>query len=78
MGITGLDIIAERLADAGLSAETPAALVYKATWPEQKIYTTTLGALSETVQRYGIKPPTLLVIGSVVSLIDPRRLENSM
>lgn len=75
MGITGLDIIAERLADAGLSAETPAALVYKATWPEQKIYTTTLSALSETVRRYGIKPPTLLVIGSVVSLIDPARTE---
>jgi siroheme synthase len=34
MGITGLDIIAERLADAGLSADTPAALVHKATWPK--------------------------------------------
>ncbi|MBS1144325.1 MAG: uroporphyrin-III C-methyltransferase [Proteobacteria bacterium] len=69
MGITGLNIIAERLASAGLPADTPAALIYKATWPEQKIYTTTLLALSETVRRYGIKPPTLLVIGSVVSLI---------
>ena len=74
MGITGLDIIAERLAAAGLSADTPAALVYRATWPEQKIYTTRLGALSETVQRHGIKPPTLVVIGSVVSLINPRVL----
>lgn len=74
MGMTGLDIIAERLAAAGLSADTPAALIYKATWPDQKIYTTTLRALSDTVRCYGIRPPTLLVIGSVVSLIPSKDL----
>ena len=50
--------------------------MYKATWPEQKLYTATLATLGETAQRHGIKPPTLLVIGSVVSLVAPERSAN--
>jgi len=76
MGITGLDFITESLGAAGLPGDTPAALVYRATWPEQKLYTATLASLGETVRRHGIKPPTLLVIGSVVRLIDPARSAN--
>lgn len=69
MGVTGLETITHELMGAGLPANTPAALIYKATWPEQKLYTTSLQNLAVTAQRYGIKPPTLLVIGGVVSRI---------
>lgn len=68
MGITGLDTIAQELQAAGLDGNTPAALIYRATWPQQAIYTTTVQHLPTTARKYGIKPPTLLVIGSVVSL----------
>jgi uroporphyrin-III C-methyltransferase len=68
MGVTGLDVISRELQAAGLDAQTPAALVYKATWPEQKIWTTELGALASVALAHGIKPPTLLVIGEVVRL----------
>ncbi|MBX9937516.1 MAG: uroporphyrinogen-III C-methyltransferase, partial [Burkholderiaceae bacterium] len=74
MGITGLATIARELQAAGLAADTPAALIYKATWPQQAIYTTTVAELDATARHYGIKPPTLLVIGTVVSLIPPSAL----
>ena len=68
MGVTGLDVIARELQAAGLAASTPAALVYKATWPQQRIYRTTLAQLPETAAVHAVKPPALLVIGSVVGL----------
>jgi uroporphyrin-III C-methyltransferase len=70
MGVTGLDVISNELQAAGLPAHTPAALIYKATWPEQKIWVTQLDGLVHTARLYGIKPPALLVIGEVVRLKD--------
>ena len=69
MGVTGLDIISERLQNAGLPGKTPAALVYRATWPNQRIYPGTLATLLAIVTEYRVKPPTLIVIGSVVGLM---------
>lgn len=68
MGVTGLDVISRELQAAGLSGSTPAALIYKATWPEEKIWTTTVAELVQVAAANGIKPPTLLVIGEVVRL----------
>lgn len=70
MGVKGLDIIARELQAAGLPGATPAALVYRATCPDQKIYPTTVSQLADTAQRFSVKPPALLVIGSVISLLD--------
>jgi uroporphyrin-III C-methyltransferase len=69
MGITGLETISTQLQAAGLSGDTPAALVYRATWPGQKIYPCTLKSLPETARDNKVKPPSLIVIGSVVSLM---------
>lgn len=71
MGITGLETIAQKLQAAGLDGNTPAALIYRATWPQQAIYTSTLQDLPATAKKHHVKPPTLLVIGSVVSLALP-------
>lgn len=73
MGVTGLDLIARELQAAGLPGDTPAALIYKASWPQQKLYLTCLRDLPATAQRHHVKPPTLLVIGSVVGLIPPQQ-----
>ncbi len=70
MGITGLDTIAQELQAAGLPGDTPAALIYRATWPNQRIYPGTLAALPETARANKVKPPALIVIGSVVQLIN--------
>lgn len=69
MGVTGLETISARLQAAGLPGDTPAALVYRATWPNQKIYRGTLGTLPTVARDNKVKPPTLIVIGSVVRLM---------
>ena len=68
MGMTGIDTISRELQTHGLPGDTPAVLVYKATWPEQKLHHATLATLPQVVREQSIKSPTLLVIGSVVSL----------
>ena len=70
MGITGLQTISTRLQAAGLSGDTPAALVYRATWPSQRIYPCRLASLPETARVNKVKPPALIVIGSVVQLMN--------
>ena len=70
MGITGLDTISQELQAAGLSGDTPAALIYRATWPNQRIYPGTLAALPEIARANKVKPPALIVIGSVVRLMQ--------
>jgi len=70
MGITGLDTISARLQAAGLSGDTPAAMIYRATWPNQQIYPCSLATLVETARSNRVKPPALIVIGSVVKLMN--------
>ena len=68
MGMTGIDTISRELQAHGLPGDTPAVLVFKATWPEQQLHHATLATLPQVVREQSIKSPTLLVIGSVVSL----------
>jgi uroporphyrin-III C-methyltransferase len=68
MGVKGLSGICRQLQDAGLSPDTPAALVYRATWPTQAIYRSTLAGLPQKAQQEAVKPPSLLVVGSVLNV----------
>ena len=52
-----------QLIEGGYPAETPAAIVYKATWPDQKIYRCTVGTLGETVRHNGLTKTSLIVVG---------------
>ena len=47
----------------GYAAETPAAIVYKATWPEEKIFRCTVGTLHETAEENGLRTTALIVVG---------------
>ena len=51
------------LIEGGYASETPAAIVYKATWPDQRIYRCTVGTLGETVRSNGLTKTSLIVIG---------------
>ena len=51
------------LIEGGYTPETPAAIVYKATWPDQRIYRCTVGTLGETVRSNGLTKTSLIVIG---------------
>lgn len=61
---TGLteSLQAELLA-GGYPPETPAAVVFKATWPEEKRIYCTVGTLHESVARSGITKTALIIVG---------------
>ena len=42
-----LDGVRSELLAGGMDADTPAAIVYKATWPDERIVRCTVGALAE-------------------------------
>lgn len=71
MGMTAAAGIAEALMDHGRLPETPVAVIYHGTRPDQKVAITTLSALSETIKTETIKPPALLIVGDVVRLYRP-------
>jgi precorrin-4/cobalt-precorrin-4 C11-methyltransferase len=47
----------------GYSTDTPAAVVYKATWPDQKIFRCTVGTLHQTVTENHLSKTALIVVG---------------
>lgn len=47
----------------GYAAKTPAAIVYKATWPEEKIFRCTVGTLHETAEKNRLRKTALIVVG---------------
>ncbi|MDR1257262.1 MAG: precorrin-4 C(11)-methyltransferase [Spirochaetaceae bacterium] len=55
--------VRQKLLDAGLPPETPAALVYKATWPEQKIVRGTVGTLPAMQRELGADRTALILAG---------------
>ncbi|WP_334018997.1 siroheme synthase CysG [Alteromonas sp. S015] len=70
MGLTGLPIICEKLIEHGLDANTPIALVQSATTEEQAVLTGTLSDIVAKQEEAQLQPPTLIIVGSVVSLRD--------
>lgn len=61
-----LEELAGRLVKGGYSSNTPAAIVYKATWPEEEAYTCTIETLAETAKAHNIKKTALILVGNVL------------
>lgn len=53
----------KELLSAGLAADTPAAIVYKATWPEEKVVRCSAGTLHEAAEKNGIQKTALILVG---------------
>ena len=64
------DELAERLAAGGYPKETPAAIVYKATWPDEKKILCTVGTLAEEGRKNGIRKTAVVLVGDAVSTSD--------
>ncbi len=62
-----LEELSKRLIAGGYRKDTPAALVYKATWPEEEAYLCTVGTLYETAGEHGITKTALVLVGDVVT-----------
>ncbi|MGB3389867.1 MAG: uroporphyrinogen-III C-methyltransferase [Pseudaminobacter sp.] len=68
MGLTHMADTVAQLLTAGLSEETPAALIENATLPEERTVTAPLGELVEAAEREKIVSPALIVVGGIISL----------
>ena len=55
-----------RLTKGGLSPDTPAAIVYKATWQDEKVCRCTVGTLHKTAADNGISKTALIIVGNVL------------
>lgn len=51
------------LLEGAYTPETPAAIVYKASWPEEKLLRCPLGKLAETGAEHGIRKTALILVG---------------
>ena len=58
-----LEDVSRELIEGGYAADAPAALVYKATWPEQKVVRCTVGTLAEAARENQITKTALICVG---------------
>lgn len=52
-----------RLVEGGYAEDAPAAIVYKASWPDEKIISCTVGALAEAAEKNAIQKTALILVG---------------
>ncbi|MCR5291492.1 MAG: cobalt-precorrin-4/precorrin-4 C(11)-methyltransferase [Eubacterium sp.] len=65
---TGLiDKLTGNLLEGGFSEDTPAAVVYKATWEDEKRAVTTVAGLKETVDSMGINKTAVILVGNAIN-----------
>ena len=58
-----LDGLQEQLLKGAYTETTPAALVYKVSWPEERVVHCPLGRLAEAGREYGIRKTALVLVG---------------
>lgn len=61
---TMLEKLSKRLIEGGYSPDTPAAIVYKATWPDQKVIRTTVENIAVEAEKEGINKMALICVGN--------------
>lgn len=59
--------LSEELIKGGYEADTPAAIVYKATWPDEKRVVCTVATLAEAAEQENIKKTALIIVGDVTA-----------
>ena len=62
-----LEKLSDRLIAGGYAPETPAAIVYKATWPDEEKYICTVDTLAQTAAEHGITKTALIIVGGAVA-----------
>lgn len=59
-----LEELTERLIAGGYTKDTPAAIVYKASWPDEKKFLGTLGTLPQIARENNITKTALIMVGN--------------
>jgi hypothetical protein len=66
MGVTNLPKILDRLKEAGLSQDTPAALIERGTTAMQRKVISTVETIEKDIEQAGLGPPALFAIGPTI------------
>lgn len=64
LSVHGMQKVVKELIDGGYPADTPAAVIYKATWPEEKMVRGTLADIAQKVHEAGITRTALIMVGN--------------
>ena len=67
-----LEKLSVELIKGGYKADTPAAIVYKASWPDERVVYCTVGTLAESAAKYGINKTALITVGEFLGNIYDR------
>lgn len=70
-----LEKLSERLIAGGYTENTPAAIVYKATWPDERSYTCTVGTLAQCAKENNVTKTALIIVGDTVAQAGYNRSE---
>lgn len=62
-----LEELSRRLVAGGYTKDTPAALVYKASWPEEEAYLCTVETLPLVAKKHNITKTALVLVGNVLA-----------
>ncbi len=68
MGTHSLDILSRQLIKHGMKKSMPAAIIQQGTTGDQNVYLSTIERLPEVPKENNVKPPSMIIIGEVVSL----------
>lgn len=64
--------VSKDLIRGGYSPDTPAMIMYKASWPDEKVVPCTVGSLHQAAEKNGISRTALLIVGSFLEGSDQR------
>jgi len=68
MGLSRIGIISKQLLSGGMDKKTPVAVIQNGTTSKQKMITGTISNIAQRVKQSKIRPPSIIIIGKVVSL----------
>jgi precorrin-4/cobalt-precorrin-4 C11-methyltransferase len=68
LSVTSISRVVAELRAGGYSAQTPAAVVHRATWPDQLVLRGTLADIADLTRRAGLKRQSLILVGQA---LDP-------
>ncbi|MGI0046668.1 MAG: uroporphyrinogen-III C-methyltransferase [Nitrosotalea sp.] len=70
MGLSRLEVISKNLISGGLDKNTPVAVIQNGTTAEHRMIKGTLTNITKKVSAAKIRPPSIIIIGKVVSLSE--------